>query len=234
MSKSIVASTVLRFINVAAGYGSTPVFRALSFSLASGEGACIVGPNGCGKSTVLRCLLGLADMHSGSIEVLGIDAKRIPRDTFATLGVGYVPQGRGDFPSLTVEENIRLAALRSSTTASGRIIDRVFDEVRFIAPLRSRQVGKLSGGERTLVALARALVHRPALRLLVLDEVSSGLSPSNMDLVGKLLTRVRGEGTAILLAEQNRSFARSIRLPFVEAVWETERGSSMLRPREVA
>lgn len=211
------AAPILRFAGVTVGYGGPPVARNLSFELSAGEGGYFIGPNGCGKSTVLRGVLGLAAVAAGTITFNGSDVTRIPRSQFASRGLGYVPQGRGDFPSLTVDENIRFAANGGREADDRSAV--VYELLPVLSPLRTRRVRWLSGGERTLVALARALVLRPRLKLLLLDEVSAGLSQVNLDLVRKLLTRLRTEGTAILLAEQNAAFAHSLGLPLILGEW---------------
>ena len=213
---------ILQFTGVTAGYGHRPVFRDLSFSLVPSEGVCLLGRNGCGKSTVLRSVLGLADVLAGAIEFDGRNVRFMARSDFAGRGLAYVPQGRGDFPSLTVEENIRLAAWSGANQSPRRVVEAVFDEIPFIAPFRSRKVGQLSGGERTLVALARALALRPWPRLLLLDEVSAGLSQVNAQVVASVLTRVRQEGATILMAEQNTAFASSLAFPLLEPRWQIE------------
>lgn len=223
---------VLHLRDVTAGYGSSHVFRALDLSLGRGEGACLIGPNGCGKSTVLRVILGLADLHAGSVEILGTDARRIPRHELAGHGVAYVPQGRGDFPSLTVDENIRLAAAGSDRRAGESARERVLTEMPCLLPLLRRAVRNLSGGERTLVALGRALAVADPPRLLLLDEVSAGLSPSNLESVAAILVRLREGGAALLAAEQNEPFARSLMLPLIEPVWHARHTGGGHAPKE--
>ncbi len=212
--------TVLCLRDVTAGYGSRPVFHELSLCLSPGEGACLIGPNGCGKSTVLRASLGLADLHTGSVEIMGMDTRRIPKHEMARRGVGYVPQGRGDFPSLTVDENLRLAAAGGGKRATESARDRVLAEMPCLLPLQRRPIRNLSGGERTLVALGRALAIADPPQLLLLDEVSAGLSPSNLEFVAALLARLRERGAALLAAEQNPSFARSLMVPLIEPMWQ--------------
>jgi len=220
--RGIGGRPILGFAGVTAGYGSTSVFRNLSFSVSRGEGLCLLGRNGCGKSTVLRSALRLATVSSGVVQLDGREVNTIPRNGFAQLGVGYVPQGRGNFLSLTVKENIRLAAVCGTRLPWAGVVDRVFGQLPAIVPLRSRTIGQLSGGERTLVALARALALGPALRLLLLDELSSGLSSVNKQFVGALLIRLLQDGTAILMAEQDLAFAKSLSLPLMEPLWSID------------
>ncbi len=210
---------VLEFKSVRAGYGPVPVFDNCSFTLAPSEGACLAGSNGCGKSTVLRCVVGLAEIQAGTVKLLGEEAHATPPHVLAASGVGYVPQGRGDFPSLTVEENLHLAAMANRDVPTSETIERVMAKFPFLAPLRTRKVRYLSGGERTMVALARALAVAKRPRLLLLDEVSAGLSASNLEFAVVLLSRMRESGTSILAAEQNIGFAQSLKLPFVEPTW---------------
>lgn len=216
-----MSGTVLRLVDVEAGYGSGPVFSGLNLVLGPSEGACLMGPNGCGKSTVLRCLVGLADLQAGAVEILGMDAGLIPKHELARWGVGYVPQGRGDFPSLTVDENLRLATAATEQPAVDSVRERVLAELPSLRPLLRRRISGLSGGERTLVALARAVAIGDPPRLLLLDEISAGLSPSNLAFVASLLSRLRERGATLLVAEQNPSFARSLNLPFIEPRWQS-------------
>ncbi len=213
------SSKVLSFSDVAIGYDDAPIVKNLSFNLAAGEGGYFIGPNGCGKSTILRSILGLVRFFSGVIEFDGQNTRNISRSGFAPRGVGYVPQGRGDFPSLTVDENIRLAASCAAVTRPTRSIAEVYHRLPVLREIRSRNVSWLSGGERTLVALGRAFVLRPNLRLLLLDEVSSGLSDANSKMVSTVLSIIRTEGTAILLAEQNEAFAQSLGLSLISTPW---------------
>jgi ABC-type branched-subunit amino acid transport system ATPase component len=217
------SEVIIAFENVSAGYGKTRVFQSLSFLLAAGQGVCFIGPNGCGKSTVLRCVLGLAELFEGRIELAGTSVGHIRRSDFARRGVAYVPQGRGDLPSLTVDENVRLAAICGPSPSRSDTSRLVFERLPFLAPLRSQRVANLSGGERTLVALARALALLPRLRLLLLDEISAGLSAGNATAVQALLAQLRKDGVSIMIAEQNLSFAQGLGIPFMDVAWTTDR-----------
>lgn len=205
--------TVLEFRGVAAGYGGVPVFSRMDLKLSLGEGVCFIGKNGSGKSTVLRCIVRQAEVLHGTIRLLGRSPSEMPAHTLAELGLAYVPQNRGDLPSLTVEENLRLAALNQRGAKTAEVVERAFEVAPPLRPLRASRVGGLSGGERTLVAFARALSVQSPLRILLVDEVSAGLSQSNRLLVRQQFSRLREEGTALVMAEQNLEFAREVGLP---------------------
>ncbi len=212
MTGKTVTSPLLRFADVSAGYGDEAVFQRLSFALSPGEAICFTGPNGSGKSTILRAVVRLSAILSGAIEYQGVDVGRIPKSGFARGGVAYVTQTRGLFPTLTVEENLRTAALGIGKVLSKTAAQELLGRFELSPTLLTRKAGVLSGGERTIVALARALTLKPDLRLLLLDEASAGLSIVKEATLQKLLRALRSEGVALLMAEQNIEFARSLDL----------------------
>lgn len=199
---------LLEMIGVVCGYDSQVILRGLDLTLHPGEGLCFVGRNGSGKSTILRAALGLVRVFEGQVRLGG----RVPppSDQLASSGVAYIPQGRGDLPSLTVHENLTLAALVLPQPLRRAAIDAVYAQLEMLHALRGQKVGVLSGGERTLMSLGRALVIRP--QILVADELSAGLSEGSREVVIRALDALRPVG-ALLIAEQDASFALALGLP---------------------
>jgi branched-chain amino acid transport system ATP-binding protein len=210
-----ISPPTIRFTAVSAGYDYNAVISNLSFSLLPGEGICFVGSNGSGKTTILRATLGLCEILSGTIDHFGIDVSLISRDTLAKRGIAYVSQSRSLFPTLTVEENLRVAALGLGRRLTKTSPLDTFRNFPAIAALRNRLAGHLSGGERTIVALARALVGRQELRCLLLDEVSAGLSVLNEKALLDVLMDLRSEGVSLLMAEQNVPFTQLLKIPLL-------------------
>jgi urea transport system ATP-binding protein len=197
-------------LNVAAlnqYYGGSHTLRNVTFEAPSGAVTCVLGRNGVGKTTLLKCLVGLLPVKSGSITFDGRDMTRIPPHERARLGLGYVPQGREIFPRLTVEENLRLGlATRSAGTP---IPARIFEMFPVLADMLQRRGGDLSGGQQQQLAIGRALAMGP--KLLVLDEPTEGIQPSIIKDIERAIRRLADEGEmAILLVEQYYDFARSL------------------------
>ena len=173
-------------------YGQTPVLHGVSLEVARGEALCVLGRNGAGKTTTLRSVVGLTPPYRGRV--------RLGRD-----GLAFVPETRGIFPSLSVEENLTLVAgLRPGPWT----LARVYALCPRLAERRRNGGGTLSGGEQQLLALARALLLNPA--LLLLDEPTEGLAPRVVETIRDVLLLLRGEGVALLLVEQNVQFATAV------------------------
>jgi branched-chain amino acid transport system ATP-binding protein len=199
-----VSDPLLRISNVeTAYYGRLTVLRGISLQVAPGQIVTILGSNGAGKTTLLKTIMGFIpdQPEKGSVEVLGRCVNGWDPEDIAALGVAYIPEGRGIFPELTTEENLRLGAYGRRDTALAADIEGL--EARFpILHERRRQLaGTLSGGEQQMLAIARALVSRP--RLLLLDEPSLGLAPRILAQVFQIIREIHAAGTAILLVEQN-------------------------------
>jgi urea transport system ATP-binding protein len=188
-------------------YGGSHTLRNVSFEAPSGAVTCVLGRNGVGKTTLLKCLAGLLPVKSGSITFDGRDMTRIAPHERARLGLGYVPQGREIFPRLTVEENLKLGlATRSAGTP---IPARIFEMFPVLADMLQRRGGDLSGGQQQQLAIGRALAMGP--KLLVLDEPTEGIQPSIIKDIERAIRRLADEGEmAILLVEQYYDFARSL------------------------
>jgi len=179
--------------DVAAFYGRAQALWGVSLHVASAEIVGLLGRNGAGKSTPLKAILGLV-RRRGRISFAGVELTKLPAERIPRLGIGYQPQGVRVFPELSVRENLQL--IGADDEAIARVL-ALFPELR---DKLSQRAGTLSGGERQLLALARAVVHRP--KLLLLDEPSEGLMPALVTRLATLLRKLRNEGTAILLAEQ--------------------------------
>lgn len=198
------SKAALRVDALTAGYGGMTVLRALSLRVGAGEIVGVLGANGMGKSTLMKALAGLLPPTAGRIEALGRDVTHAGAHARAGMGVSYVPQGRGILPALSVEENLSVAWLGGEESAA-LARDRVLTLFPRLVPLLGRRGGALSGGEQQLLALARALMPRPA--LLLLDEPTEGIQPSIIQEIARILVGLRdAEGLSILVVEQNLDF----------------------------
>ena len=187
------------------------VLSGVALTVGGGEAVALLGRNGVGKTTLLRSIVGLHPVTGGSIAFDDDNIVKLPPYRRARLGIGYVPQGRGIFPQLTVAENLAMgtSALSGRPVRSSGTFDRVFTLFPTLARLRARKGGVLSGGEQQQLALARALLGKP--RLLLLDEPAEGIQPNVVAEIGRILATVRRElGVAILIVEQHLDFAWSI------------------------
>ncbi|MDP9363613.1 MAG: ABC transporter ATP-binding protein [Chloroflexota bacterium] len=192
---------MLRISNVVGGYGRTMILRDIDIQVEPGEIVAIIGRNGVGKSTLMKAVIGLIRPATGSIEFKGQNVSHLPADRRAHLGMGYVPQGRGIFPGLTVEENLAMGELINTNRArkSLALAYRYFPR---LAERKRQKAGTLSGGEQSMLALGRILVGQPDLMLL--DEPSEGLQPNIVRKIGDDLKRINQElGTTVLFVEQN-------------------------------
>jgi branched-chain amino acid transport system ATP-binding protein len=196
--------TVLALSAVSAGHGGAAVLRDIALAVRAGERVALLGRNGAGKTTLVRAMLNLGPQVGGSIQVMGREVAGWPTHRIARLGVGLVPQGRGVFPDLAVSDNLRLATL--ARRAGPWTMERVFALFPRLAERRAARSGALSGGERQMLAIGRALLTQPA--LLVLDEPSEGLAPRLAEeVIVETLARLSAAGTTVLLVEQNLALA---------------------------
>jgi branched-chain amino acid transport system ATP-binding protein len=186
---------------IEAGYGASPVITGLDLLVGTGEVVAVIGPNGAGKSTLLKAITGRLHVSAGRVVLAGRDITNVRADNLARLGVGYVPQTRDVFDSLTVKENLEMGGY---LLAKSEIAARTKDVLEFfpaLAEMRERVASKLSGGERKMLAIARVLMANPT--LLILDEPTSNLSA---DLAKKVLRehvrRLADSGATVLLVEQ--------------------------------
>jgi len=200
---------MLELDQVSTAYGQIAMLRKVSLHVRQGELVCLLGPNGAGKSTTFKALSGLLPLKGGRVTMMGQDVTRVGSEALTALGVGFVPEGRRLFPSLTVRENLKLAwdASRCSIPFVQRLsaMHALFPRVE---EREQQQANTLSGGEQAMVALARALIGDP--QLLIMDEPSLGLSPKLIDEYFETVARIHAEGKTVLLIEQNAEKALSI------------------------
>ena len=197
---------MLTLAEVHAGYGSTPVLQDVALEVEAGECTAVLGRNGVGKSTLLRCIAGLIPLRRGHISFDGRDVSSLTAFRRARLGVSHVPQGRGIFGGLTVRENLGVGPAAQRSAAAAATVERLLKEFPTLGAKANSKGGSLSGGQQQLLALARALATEP--RLLLLDEPSEGIQPSILDEIAEVLVRVRAERhITLVLVEQNLDFA---------------------------
>ena len=202
---------MLALKDVGAAYGMSQVLNGIAMTVGSGEAVALLGRNGVGKTTLLRTIVGLHPANTGSISFDDANVVKLPAYRRARLGIGYVPQGRGIFPQLTVAENLSVgsSALDGRKPAVTPDPAPLYDLFPALTRLRDRKGGVLSGGEQQQLALARALLGKP--KLLLLDEPAEGIQPNVVQEIGRILTTVRRElGVAILIVEQHLDFAWAI------------------------
>ena len=195
---------LLKIENLAAGYAGTEILHGIDMCLDAAKSLCLVGPNGAGKSTVLNAIFGFADIGRGSITVNGREIdRRDARTRLRDQRIAYVLQDSSVFPDMSVEQNLRLGGhLMPTASAANSAAERIFERYPRLAARRRDPASVLSGGERRLLEIARALMMEPT--LLLIDEPSIGLEPRYVDLVFDMLGQLQAHnGTAILLVEQN-------------------------------
>jgi urea transport system ATP-binding protein len=202
---------MLDVLDADASYGLSQVLSSIGLKIEEGEAVALLGRNGVGKTTLLRTIIGLHPLQGGRITLDEHDIGKLPAHRRARLGIGYVPQGRGIFPHLTVEENLTLgaSALEGRKPAERPSLTHVYELFPTLDRLRARKGGVLSGGEQQQLALGRALVAKP--RLLLLDEPCEGIQPSIVQEIEAVLIAIRRDlGIALLVVEQHLDFAWSI------------------------
>jgi len=186
---------------VVAGYlPGVDILRGVDLTLNDGELVGIIGPNGAGKSTLVKAIFGLVTVRDGFVTLRGRDISNLAAHTLVGLGVGYVPQRANVFPSLTVEDNLRMGLYLNPKAWDERFA-AVVDIFPLLADRAEQRAGYLSGGERQMVAIGRALMMDPS--VLLLDEPSAGLSPANQDLVFERVRLIADSGVSIIMVEQN-------------------------------
>lgn len=191
---------VLEISHLTAGYWKIPIVEDVCIDVDGGSIVALLGPNGSGKSTILKSIMGFTKIFKGSIIYNGVDITGVSTTKLARMGIGYVPQTNNIFRSLTVRENLEIGAY-SRSNGIGKNIDEILDVFSELKALLNSRADNLSGGERQLLAIARALVGNP--KLLLLDEPTASLSPKNATTVLSKIREVKAMGIPVLLAEQN-------------------------------
>ena len=194
-------SALLSVRNLTAGYGGVPIIEDVDLDVAESEIAVIIGPNGAGKSTLLKSIFALTAVSAGTItfDGRGITGARTP--DLVPMGIAAVPQSRNVFPTLTVAENLDVGTYAAPVRDSSAMLARVLALFPDLAAKLKQPAGELSGGQRQMVAIGRALMSAP--RLLLLDEPTAGLSPAYLERIFDLLLDIRATGVTILMVEQN-------------------------------
>ena len=201
--------SLLELRDVAGGYGPVRVLHDIDLSVEEGQVAVVLGANGAGKTTTLRAISGLLDVVSGDIRFAGTSLVGRPPEAIARLGIAHVPQGRGTFADLTVEDNLRIGAINRRDRDVERDLRHWLEVFPRLGERRDQEAGSMSGGEQQMLALARAMMARP--KLLLLDEPSLGLAPLvTRELFDRLAELNREEGLTILVVEQNANLALEI------------------------
>ena len=190
---------------ISAWYGQAQALRDVSLDVGRGELVTLVGRTGAGKSTLLRSVMGLHPQVSGSISLGGVDLGSLPPDERARHGLGYVPDDRGIYASLTVEENLLLPP---RVGRSDWPLERIYQAFPALRDRRRQSGGKLSGGEQQMLSIARVL--RMGAEVLLLDEPTEGLAPVIVERIGEMLLEAKREGVTMLLVEQNLRFATRV------------------------
>jgi|SRR5581483_3264052 len=200
---------MLRVENLDQYYGSSRTLRDVSFEAAGGTVTALLGRNGVGKTTLLKCLMGVVPVASGKIVLDGMEVSRLAPHARVRLGMGYVPQGREIFPRLTVEENLRMGLASKGNGAAADLPAEIFDMFPVLKSMLHRRGGDLSGGQQQQLAIGRALATRP--KLLILDEPTEGIQPSIIKEIERVIRELAQRGDmAILLVEQYYDFAREL------------------------
>ena len=193
--------TLLELAGLRTGYGTSPVLQGIDLTVRSGEIVAVIGRNGVGKSTMMRCLIGQLRVWGGAIRFRGNDIGREPPERRAHLGFGYIPQGREVFARMTVEENLRVGEMIGSRTER-KLYDMVYEFFPVLAERRHQRAGTMSGGQQQQLSIGRAMIGNPD--LLLLDEPSEGIQPSIVMDITRVIRRVNRElGTTVLFVEQN-------------------------------
>jgi len=190
-------------------YGGSHILRDVSVEAPVGECTVVLGRNGVGKTTLLKCLMGLLPIKSGQVLLDGKDISKMSPEQRVRAGLAYVPQGREIFSMLTVEENILIGMARFSAGKARRVPEHLYELFPVLKEMKHRRGGDLSGGQQQQLAIARALASEP--RVLILDEPTEGIQPSIIKDIGKVIRKLADEGNmAIVLVEQFYDFAEEL------------------------
>jgi branched-chain amino acid transport system ATP-binding protein len=191
-------TSMIKLNNVSAHYGKVHVLQGVSLSVKKGEAVALLGRNGVGKTTTLKTIMGLVAITGGGIVFNGNDLSKIPPHRISAAGIGYVPQGRGIFPNLSVEENLMIGLTKAPPS---HVEDYVFERFPKLKERLDQPGGTLSGGEQQMLAIARCLVMQP--KLIILDEPTEGIMPILVQDIRREIATVIEAGVSVLLVEQN-------------------------------
>ena len=203
-----MVSSSLELRGVSQRYGSSQILWDIDMHIPQGSRVCVMGRNGVGKTTLIKCIMGLQPLLSGQVLINGQEMTQAAAERRAAVGVGYVPQGRDIFPQLSVEENLRIG-LAHGRRRKTQIPAKIYQLFPVLAEMRQRRGGDLSGGQQQQLAIARALVLEPD--ILILDEPNEGIQPSIVSHIREVMIQLnQQEGMTILLVEQKLNFARAV------------------------
>ena len=200
-----MAEALLQVANLHAFYGESHILHGVDFSVNQGEVVTLLGRNGAGRTTTLRAILGLTGTRTGSIKINGVEAIALATHKIAHLGLGYCPEERGIFASLSCEENLMLPPLVGANGATGMPVADIYEMFPNLKDRRDSQGTRLSGGEQQMLAVARIL--RTGANLLLLDEISEGLAPVIVQALSSMIRMLKAKGYTIVMVEQNFRFA---------------------------
>ena len=214
-------SSILAAQDVCSGYGTATVVRDISVDILTNEIVGIIGRNGVGKSTFVKTIIGLIRSSNGKVTLFGNDITNLQPELIARKGVGYVPQGRGIFPRMTVNEHLLLGGyLQRDTQKRSRFNKLIFDLFPILHERKSQMAGSLSGGQQEMLAIGRALAGGP--EVLILDEPSEGVQPNIVGQIGEAILNFRKQlGLSIILIDQNASLISNT----VDRAYAVEKGS---------
>ena len=197
-----MSEAVLNVSNLHAYYGESHILHGVDFSIKRGELVTLLGRNGAGRTTTLKAMLGLTGKRTGSIKIAGHEVIQLPTHKIARLGLGYCPEERGIFSSLSCEENLLLPP---QIGEGGMSVDEIYAMFPNLKERRSSQGTRLSGGEQQMLAMARIL--RTGAKILLLDEITEGLAPVIVQTLGRVIRELKAKGLTIIMVEQNFRFA---------------------------
>ncbi|MEH6718901.1 MAG: ABC transporter ATP-binding protein [Aurantimonas endophytica] len=205
MSETRAASPLLEVRDLHGWYGESHVLHGVSLDIHEGETITLLGRNGAGKTTTLRAIMNLLPRREGTIRIAGNDMMKVPVHRTAYAGIGYVPEERGIFATLSVSENLTLPP---KVAEGGMSVEEIYELFPNLAERRNSPGTKLSGGEQQMLAIARIL--RTGVKIILLDEPTEGLAPVIIQRIGDVLTELKKQGMTLLLVEQNFRFARRV------------------------
>ncbi len=197
-----MSAPLLKVSGVDAWYGESHILHGIEFEVHEGELVTLLGRNGAGRTTTLKAILGLTGKRTGSIQIGGVETVSMPTNAIARLGLGYCPEERGIFSSLSCEENLMLPP---KVGEGGMSIDEIYTMFPNLKEHRNSQGTRLSGGEQQMLAMARIL--RSGARIVLLDEITEGLAPVIVQTLGRVIRTLKDKGLTIILVEQNFRFA---------------------------